>query len=163
MKMNRKWMRVAALLLSVAMATTGTLAYLQDTDDAVNVMTVGNVDIEQNEYQWNAGKTALEPFVDNKLAMPEEFFNIYHEKISLSGLSSYGDLGLLSEGAGGDLTSALDAPEKLALQKGANVIVYIEEFQNVLHFDDPDTFLKKRATMNLFGKMKTLRLNYTNA
>lgn len=73
----------------------------------------------------------------------EEFFNIYHEKISLSGLSSYGDLGLLSEGAGGDLTSALDAPEKLALQKGANVIVYIEEFQNVLHFDDPDTFLKK--------------------
>lgn len=49
MKLTRKWLIVAALVLSVAMATTGTLAYLSDTDSDVNVMTLGNVDIEQLE------------------------------------------------------------------------------------------------------------------
>ena len=51
MKLNRKLVLVLALLLSVAMATTGTLAYLSDTDADVNVMTLGNVKIEQHEYE----------------------------------------------------------------------------------------------------------------
>ncbi|MBR3687471.1 MAG: SipW-dependent-type signal peptide-containing protein, partial [Lentisphaeria bacterium] len=42
---------VAALVLSVAMATSGTLAYLQDTAEDVNVMTLGSVKIEQHEYE----------------------------------------------------------------------------------------------------------------
>ena len=44
-----------ALLLTVALTATaavsGTLAYLQSEDSDVNVMTVGNVKIEQHEYQ----------------------------------------------------------------------------------------------------------------
>jgi len=59
---TRKWLLLAALVLSVAMATTGTMAYLSDTDSDVNVMTLGNVDIEQLELQraegvaYNAGE-----------------------------------------------------------------------------------------------------------
>lgn len=51
MKLNRKWMLVIALVLSVAMATSGTMAYLTSTDADVNVMTLGNVKIEQHEYE----------------------------------------------------------------------------------------------------------------
>lgn len=49
MKLNRKWMLLAALVLSVAMATTGTLAYLTDEDADVNTMTLGNVEIDLTE------------------------------------------------------------------------------------------------------------------
>ena len=49
MKLNRKLVMVLALVLSVAMATSGTMAYLSDEDSDVNVMTLGNVDIEQIE------------------------------------------------------------------------------------------------------------------
>ena len=51
MKLNRKWMLVIALMLSIAVATGGTLAYLSDTDADVNTMTLGNVYIEQHEYE----------------------------------------------------------------------------------------------------------------
>ena len=49
MKLNRKWVLVIALVLSVAMATAGTLAYLTDRDTEVNTFTLGNVDIEVEE------------------------------------------------------------------------------------------------------------------
>ena len=49
MKLSRKWILVAALVMSVAMATSGTLAYLTDRDSETNVFTFGNVDIELNE------------------------------------------------------------------------------------------------------------------
>ena len=49
MKLNRKLVLVLALLMSVAMITTGTLAYLTDRDSDVNVFTVGNVDITLDE------------------------------------------------------------------------------------------------------------------
>ncbi|MBQ4073834.1 MAG: hypothetical protein IJD39_01330 [Clostridia bacterium] len=52
---TRKWLLLAALVLSVAMATTGTMAYLSDTDSDVNVMTLGNVQIEQIELQRAEG------------------------------------------------------------------------------------------------------------
>lgn len=42
---------MVAMLAALLIATTGTLAYLTDTDGAVNVMTIGNVDIEQLEYE----------------------------------------------------------------------------------------------------------------
>jgi len=51
MKLSRKWLLIASLVLSVAMATGGTLAYLTDTESDHNVMTVGSVDIEQLEYE----------------------------------------------------------------------------------------------------------------
>lgn len=49
MKLDRKWLLVIAVVLSLAMVTTGTLAYLTDSDTKVNTFTVGNVDIEVEE------------------------------------------------------------------------------------------------------------------
>ena len=49
MKLNRKLVLVLSLVLSLALATGGTLAYLTDRDSAANVFTIGNVDIELNE------------------------------------------------------------------------------------------------------------------
>ena len=51
MKLNRKWLLVIALVLSMTMAISGTLAYLQDTDMDKNVMTLGSVKIKQHEYE----------------------------------------------------------------------------------------------------------------
>ena len=49
MKLNRKWMLVIALVLSLTVATAGTLAYLTDRDTVENTFTMGNVDIEVEE------------------------------------------------------------------------------------------------------------------
>ncbi len=46
---------ILALVLSMAVGLGGTLAYLTDTDEAVNVMTLGNVQIEQIELQRKDG------------------------------------------------------------------------------------------------------------
>lgn len=51
MKLNRKWFLVIALVLSLTMAISGTLAYLQDSTATANVMTLGSVKIEQHEYE----------------------------------------------------------------------------------------------------------------
>lgn len=77
-----------ALFLTVALtataAITGTLAYLQDDASDVNVMTLGNVKIEQHEYQraekedgtYKTGKIdeqtsyVLEAFEQNKPLLP---------------------------------------------------------------------------------------------
>ena len=40
-----------SLVLTAVIAISGTLAYLQDADSDVNVMTLGNVSIEQHEYE----------------------------------------------------------------------------------------------------------------
>lgn len=58
MKFNRKLVLVLALVLSVAMATTGTLAYLTDRDSAANVFTMGNVKIKLSE-DFEQGVTIL--------------------------------------------------------------------------------------------------------
>ena len=42
---------VLCLVLAVAMGVGSTMAYLQDTDEDVNVMTLGNVYIEQHEFE----------------------------------------------------------------------------------------------------------------
>ena len=49
--MNRKLFLILALVLSLALGLGTTLAYLTDTDGAVNVMTLGDVSIEQHEYE----------------------------------------------------------------------------------------------------------------
>ncbi len=74
-----------AYVLVAVLAIGGTLAYLTDTDSAVNVMTLGNVSIEQHEYQraegvaHNAGEAgkgngvkdgALVEFVQNQAIYP---------------------------------------------------------------------------------------------
>jgi len=82
MRMNRKLVLIASLLLSVAMGTTGTIAYLQDTDSQVNVMTLGRVEIEQHEQERvpaegaaletaaETGDTVLQKFTNAQPAYP---------------------------------------------------------------------------------------------
>ena len=54
----KKAKKILALLLCavllVAASVAGTLAYLTDNDTATNTFTVGNVDIEQQEYEVDA-------------------------------------------------------------------------------------------------------------
>ncbi len=70
MKLNRKWMLLVALVLSVAMATTGTLAYLTDEDKDVNTMTLGKVEVVQNEQKWNEDKTELIEYKNDEPLYP---------------------------------------------------------------------------------------------
>ncbi len=70
MKLNRKWLLLVALVLSVAMATTGTLAYLTDEDADVNTMTLGKVSIVQNEQKWNEDKTELIEYKNDEPLYP---------------------------------------------------------------------------------------------
>lgn len=63
MKLNRKWIMVLALVMSMAMATTGTLAYLTDRDSEANVFTMGNVEIDLNE-EFDPEDAELIPGVD---------------------------------------------------------------------------------------------------
>ena len=69
MKLNRKLMMILAIVLSVAIAVGGTMAYLQDTDEDVNVMTLGSVYITQNEQQRNENGE-LVPFENEKPMYP---------------------------------------------------------------------------------------------
>lgn len=69
---KRALMMFVALVAALALAATGTLAYLTDTDSDVNVMTLGNVEIEQHELKRVDGiahnatlaEGDLVPFVD---------------------------------------------------------------------------------------------------
>ena len=49
--MKKILMMVLSLVLVAALSIGGTVAYLQDTDEDVNVMTLGSVKIAQHEYQ----------------------------------------------------------------------------------------------------------------
>ena len=76
MKMSRKWILVAALVLSVAMASSGTIAYLQDSDSDVNVMTMGSVYIEQIEQERvndTDNQQDLQGFQQDKPLLPAVF------------------------------------------------------------------------------------------
>jgi len=67
--MKRILMLVACLSLVASLAVGGSIAYLQDTDQTVNVMTLGNVDIEQHE-QERAANGDLVDFTQAKPAYP---------------------------------------------------------------------------------------------
>ena len=54
-KMKKVLLMAVAYVLVAALAIGGTVAYLQDSDSDVNVMTLGNVQIEQHEYQRAEG------------------------------------------------------------------------------------------------------------
>ncbi len=66
--------KFATMAISVgligAMVAGGSLAYLSDTDSDVNVMTLGNVQIEQIEQEWNADKSKLVDFTQAKPLLP---------------------------------------------------------------------------------------------
>ena len=69
MKLKNILLSGLSLVLVAALAIGGTVAYLQDDDSDVNVMTLGNVSIEQIEQEYNeAGK--LVDFTQAKPLMP---------------------------------------------------------------------------------------------
>lgn len=51
MSMKKKALAAASYVMVAALAIGGTVAYLTDTDNDVNVMTLGNVSIDQHEYE----------------------------------------------------------------------------------------------------------------
>ena len=63
-KLKNLLIYVVSLALVVCAAVAGTVAYLTYEDSDVNVMTLGNVEIEQIEQQ--RGENGLEDFEDNK-------------------------------------------------------------------------------------------------
>ena len=69
MKRAIGWLLVIAM--TAAIAVGGTMAYLTDTDEDVNVMTLGNVKIDQLEYERIDTETkdedaVVQEFHDNK-------------------------------------------------------------------------------------------------
>ncbi len=67
--MKKKFLVVLSLLLIAAMAITGTVAYLTDEQSDVNVMTVGNVKIQQLEYERDEDGN-LQEFTQDKPIIP---------------------------------------------------------------------------------------------
>ena len=65
---KRTLLMVVALIASLAIAATGTLAYLTDTDSDVNVMTLGNVEIDQIELERNDGVADDAPLAEGDLS-----------------------------------------------------------------------------------------------
>lgn len=62
MKLNRKWILVMSLVLSLAIATGSTLAYMTATTDKLsNTFTLGNVSISLTEPSWKASEANLYP------------------------------------------------------------------------------------------------------
>lgn len=73
MKLNRTLVFSLCIVMAVAMALGGSVAFLSADDGDVNVMVVGNVQIEQNEYQRVDQTTAnseLEEFAQGKNLLP---------------------------------------------------------------------------------------------
>lgn len=73
MKKIISWLLVVAVV--TALAVGATIAYLRDTDDAVNVRTIGNVRIRQDEQERVDPETGgadvpLQNFRDNKALYP---------------------------------------------------------------------------------------------
>ena len=95
MKLKNVLLTGLSFVLVAAVAIGGTLAYLTSTDDDVNVMTLGNVKIEQIEQERNANGELVDftqakplyPYVgevawnDNKININGHDYNMFGEKL----------------------------------------------------------------------------------
>lgn len=129
MKLNRKWLMVIALVMSLTMATAGTLAYLTDNDSATNTFTIGDVDIELEEPSWdpedeptllpgveiekdpqirNAGNT--EAWVWMEIVIPAELYDIIELDYSTNGWTK----GAVTTNEDGDKVVLMKYDSKLA-------------------------------------------------
>lgn len=73
MKLKNIMIGATAVALTAAVSVGGTLAYLSDTDEDVNIMTMGNVyidQIEQERVDDAAAQDQLTDFQDNKDLLP---------------------------------------------------------------------------------------------
>jgi len=66
--MKKKLVSVFLVVALIAIAAAGTLAYFTDSEQVTNTMTVGNVQINIDEYQKKADGT-YEPFKDNDFTL----------------------------------------------------------------------------------------------
>ena len=74
---KRTLLMVVSIVASLALVATGTLAYLTDTDSDVNVMTLGNVDIEQLEMKRDEDVANDATLVDGDLLTFEDGIKLY--------------------------------------------------------------------------------------
>ncbi len=70
MTMKKKILTTLSVVLILGLAALGILAYLQSEDSDVNVMTLGNVSIDQIEKEWNEEQTELQDFTQDKPLYP---------------------------------------------------------------------------------------------
>lgn len=79
--------KITSLCLVVALLAIaivgGTMAYFTDTDEAKNVFTVGNVNIEQNEQQRNEETGEIEEFEQEKNVFPAVLDKLAKEEITV--------------------------------------------------------------------------------
>jgi len=68
--MKKRIVTIALVVALMATCFAGTYAYLMDTEAAKNVMTVGNVDIVQNEYQRDKDGNPVAAFENGKTLLP---------------------------------------------------------------------------------------------
>ena len=108
-------MRIIAWLLVLAMTAAisigATLAYLTDTDEDVNVMTIGNVKIDQLEYERIDDETvdkdaAVQEFYDNNPLYPA----VTEEGFDCEPGDSYVDWEQIGKG---DYTSTIWNPDQI--------------------------------------------------
>ena len=82
---KRTLLMATSLLVALLVATTGTLAYLSDVDSDVNVMTLGNVNIEQVELQRAPGVPHIHTAEDGDLIPFKEGQALYPAYASADG------------------------------------------------------------------------------
>ena len=77
--MKKRILTVALVIALLAVCFAGTYAYLMDTDSVKNTMTLGNVSIEQTEWQRvfdeEGNLTGFEPFEQAKKMFPGVYTN----------------------------------------------------------------------------------------
>ena len=66
---KKKIISLCLVVCLLATAIGGTLAYFTDTDEIANTMTLGNVTIDQHEYQRDANGTLVD-FTQDKMLVP---------------------------------------------------------------------------------------------
>ena len=165
MKLNRKMILIASLLLSVVMATTGTLAYLTDTATKTNTFTLGNVKIDLEEPSWNddeehvlypGAEIAKDPYIKNigrfpayvwmTVEMPKAIFECIDIGALGSGWSNGGSEPVKNED--GDVTSYITTLKYAGAQLAAgestpsafNIVKLRDSVTNEAFMALPETF-----------------------
>ena len=152
---------VLAIALTAAIAVGGTLAYLTDTDEDVNVMTIGKVKIDQLEFERIDTETAdqnaaVQEFHDNKPLYPaviEDGFDYTKPG------ATYVDWEQIGKN---DYTSDIWDPSKINNEVDKMVFVknkgdYDAYVRSVFAFE-----AGKYTTLDEFQKMVHLNLNTTD-
>ena len=157
MKKVIAWLLV--LTLTAAVSIGATLAYLTDTDEDVNVMTLGEVKIDQLEYEriddeTTGGEAAVQEFHDNKPLLPA----VTENGFDYTPGTSYVDWAQIGKDG---YTSDIWNPEKINNEVDKMVFVknkgdYDAYVRSVFAFE-----AGKYTTLDEFRKMVHLNLNET--